>query len=209
MRISCDCFYSRSRSIVDLTFGPSDCCTRSVDYFSRNAENTFSSRIQIEKGCRLAYRIFKVGWLMGMGRLIDKIVLRCIFSLHVQLSTSIAECNITVGHRRFSDAADQSIQPLVGHLCQSIVFATVILYYWSFHMYYYSYYYRCIVPFIINAMQSLLKSSLCQSNSLMHKVKHCTSCLSLIIDCGLQLMLRRSDHYSDYTSGASQEKKRT
>jgi len=32
---------------------------------------------------------------------------------------------------RPSDAADWSIQPMVGHLCRSIVFAAVILYCWS------------------------------------------------------------------------------
>jgi len=46
-------------------------------------------------------------------------------------------------------------------------------------MYYNSYYYCRIVFFIINAIQSLLKSALRQSNDLMRmrKVKHYTSCL--------------------------------
>ena len=55
------------------------------------------------------------------------------------------------------DAADRSIQPLVSYLWRSIVYATVILYCWSFNEYYYSYYYCHTVSFIINAMQSLLK----------------------------------------------------
>ena len=46
-----------------------------------------------------------------------------------------AEYNITVGHWPFSNQVmllhDRSIQPMVSHLCRSIVFAAVILYYWS------------------------------------------------------------------------------
>jgi len=43
-------------------------------------------------------------------------------------------------------------------------------------MYYYSYYFCRIVPFIINAIQSLSKSSLRQSTDLMRMRKE-TSCL--------------------------------
>ena len=74
-------------------------------------------------------------------------------------------------------------------------------------MYYYSYYYCRVAPFIINAIQSLSKPSLRRSSDAM-RMRTVTSCLPPIIDCGMQLMLRRSDHYSDYMSGATQKKKR-
>jgi len=77
------------------------------------------------------------------------------------------------------DAADRSIQPLVGHLCRSIVYAAVVLHYWSFTVCYYCYYYCRIIPFIINAMQSLLKPLFRRNidSMRMRKVKHCTSWL--------------------------------
>ena len=109
---------------------------------------------------------------------------------HAQLSWKTSYCtlcmslwNLTVCKVQYngrpsaifrpSDAADRSIQPLVGHLCRSIVFAAVILYY---NMYYYSYYCR-IVPFIINAIQSLSKPSLRRSSDAMH-MRMVTSYLS-------------------------------
>ena len=64
-------------------------------------------------------------------------------------------------------------------------------------------------PFIINAIQFLLKYSLHQSiNSMCMCKVNIAPCVYPIINCGLQLTLQRNDHYNDYMSSASQEKKR-
>jgi len=63
---------------------------------------------------------------------------------------------------------------------------------------YYSYYYFRIVPFIINPIQFLSKPSPRRSTDSM-RMRKVTSCLLPIIDCGIQLMLGRSDHYSMFT----------
>jgi len=101
------------------------------------------------------------------------------------------------------------MQPLLGHLYQ--LFCNSILCYWSYTCYYSYYYCCCIVTYHYQCYLIAIEVF----TPLKHRLDAYVQGRALylvfasIIDCGLQLVLWRSNLFTDYMSSASQEKKKS